>query len=120
MVIGSEYVDDHFTKSGNVAQFIKDIHFNDTERNLIWYPTVLQFPDLGVIFPEPDGADWGWTYVKETEVLDEEKEKYKISGTNEYYKTKLDMNEALRYNKYDFYSACIDMGVVKPPTQEIN
>lgn len=122
MIKDSDYVKEQFELNSNVAKFIKDIHFIDIERNLVWYPGVLQFPELGVIFPEPndDNTDWGWTYVKEIPVLDEEKEKYKIDGTNEYYKTKLDLNNAIRFNKYDFYSAAIAMGVIKPQSNEIN
>lgn len=118
MIIGSDYVEEHFIKSKNVSQFIKDIHFNDTERKLVWYPTVLQFPELGIIFPDPNGeGDWGWTFAKEVLIGEDEKEKFKIKGTDDYYKTKIDIENSQHYSKYDFKMACIDMGIIKQPEE---
>ena len=120
MKLNSTYVKEQFENNKNVAKFIKNIRFNDTANSLVWYPTVLQFPELGIIFPEPNGNDWNWTYAQEVPILEDEKEKFKIGDTDDYYKTKIDIENAKRYNKFDFKMACQDMGIIKPPQEEIN
>lgn len=120
MVKDSEYVKQNFELNVNVPEFTKAACIIDTERNLVWYPGVLIFPGVGIVFPEPNNDDWGWTYASETPVLEDEKEKFKIQGTDEYYKSKIDLDNALRFDKYDFYSAAIAIGAIKPPSNEIN
>ncbi len=117
MIVDSEYVKKEFEQNQQVAKFIKNMQYTDTIRNLVWYPTVLQFPSLGVIFPEPiNDTEWEWVYAQEVPILEEEKEKFKMDGTDEYYKTKLDVENAKHYNKFDFYTACIDAKIIIQPT----
>ena len=101
---------------------------------LIWYPTVIQMPDKGMIYPEPlkefhqiievegeDGRkgnavkkDWSWVVVKAIPVSEEEKEKYPIPNQKgEFYKTRMDMKNTKRYGKLEFMDAAEELGMFR-------
>ena len=46
-----------------------------------------------------------WTGVKVTDVKEEEKEKFKIPGTDDYYKHKTDMKTMKNFKQEDFMDA---------------
>lgn len=101
--------------SENIKQFeegcpelFKDIKYHDVERNVYWYPTVLNFPELGLVFPDGANAfDWKWRAVPVKPVTEEEKENYPIPGQKgKYYETKADMDSSRLFEQSDFSGAC--------------
>ena len=95
---------------------------------LAWFPTVINMPGRGMIFPEPlkgtttldslenedksGKSDWGWTVVKAIEIPEEEQEKY--PNPNEpgtFYKHKMDMKNPHRYGKLEFMDAADELGM---------
>ena len=86
------------------------------DKNLVWYPTVLNFPSFGIIFP--DGAnktDWKWTAAPAVDVAPEEQKNYPIPGqTDKFYQRRIDMAESRKFLSNDFYGACLFLGFVKP------
>ena len=116
--IGSEYTNKALDSS---PQIIKESAWNDSIRNLVWIPTVLQ-TTKGMIFPEPikDTNDWGWTVVKAIPIPEDEQHKYPDPtnpGVN--YKNKMDMKNLKRYDKLCFMDAAEELGMFVRPI-EIN
>lgn len=103
-------LDSEFVKNfeETCPELFKDIKFIDTTNNLVWYPTVINFPELGIIFP--DGAnpfDWKWRAVPVVAVTDKEKEKYPIPNKpGEFYETRADMENSRLYSQEEFQEAC--------------
>ncbi len=93
------------------AELIKDLRWVD-DKNLVWYPTVLNFPSYGIIFP--DGAnkmDWKWTAAPAVDVAPEEQKNYPIPGqTDKFYQRRIDMAASRKFLSNDFYGACLFLG----------
>ena len=88
-------------------KLVTDLKFHDTERNIIWYPSVINMGQLGMIFPEGNPKNWRWRYAKVVEIPENEREQY------DGYSSRLDVENANTYDKNDFLSACKEMGITK-------
>ncbi len=96
-------------------KIVNDLKFIDEERNIIWYPSVLQIPGEGMIFPDGTNKDdWGWSVAKEVDLTEEEQQKYPVPGKDgEYYKSRLDMENIRIFEKNKFEMACETLGLIK-------
>ena len=88
-------------------QLVTDLKFHDKERNIIWYPSVINMGVLGIIFPEGNPKNWRWRYAKVVDIPEDEKELY------DGHSQRLDIENAETYHKDDFMSACKEMGITK-------
>lgn len=93
----------------------KDIKFVDSDRNLTWYPTVMNVPTLGMVFVDgSDVTNWKWKAAPAVDVVESEKEKYPIPGKQgEYYTRRIDMTLAKDFEQQDFTEACRYIGLVR-------
>lgn len=98
-----------------MPELYKAVKFEDTERGITWYPTVLNVPSLGIVFV--DGTtpeDWRWKAAAAVDVADNEKEKYPVPGKpGEFYTKRLDMNTAKDFERTQFTEACKYVGLIK-------
>jgi hypothetical protein len=96
-------------------KIVNDLRFVDDERNIIWYPSVLQIPGTGMIFPDgTDKDDWGWSVAKEIKLEGEDQYKFPIPDKDgEYYTSMLDMENIRTFQKKDFEMACETLGIIK-------
>ena len=98
----------------NSPELVKALQHYDEETELIWIPTVLNMGKLGMIFPEGNLENWNWCFAKNVEIPEEEQKNYPVPGKDgEFYKSKLDIDNALRFGNHQFLEACSAMGVVK-------
>lgn len=97
------------------AELIKDLRWVD-DKNLVWYPTVLNFPSYGIIFPDGvNKMDWKWTAAPAVDVAPEEQKNYPIPGqVGKFYERRIDMNASRKFLNNDFYGACLFLGFIKP------
>ena len=110
----SNYTSDNMNEIKHTSQLIKDLAVEDTERNLMWYPSVVNMGKLGIIFPDGTPQDWVWKMARVVEVDEDEKEKYPIPGKDgEYYTERLDVEHAVEFDRFEFLAACKTMGIVK-------
>ena len=47
-----------------VTQLMNDVSFYDEEREIMWFPSVLNMGDLGVIYPEGSKNNWVYKLTK--------------------------------------------------------
>ncbi|MBT4208639.1 hypothetical protein HOE22_09900 [Candidatus Woesearchaeota archaeon] len=96
------------------SKLVKDLEFFDEERQIYWYPSIINMGQMGMIFPEGSINKWVWKYATVVEVPKNEKESYPVPGKDgEFYTEKLDMEGAIEYGQYEFLQACKDMGFAK-------
>ena len=88
-------------------KLVTDLKFHDTERDIVWYPSVINMGPMGMIFPEGNPKNWRWRYAKVVEIPENEREQY------DGYSSRLDVENANTYDKNDFLSACKEMGITK-------
>ena len=102
--IGSIQITENLKKS---PKLVRETMYEDKVRNITWLLSVINMGTLGMIFPEGDDENYVWKYAKVIDVPEDEREKY--GGHDK----RLDIENATIYGKYDFISACEDMGMTK-------
>ena len=107
--------DDKFQREmNNSPELVKALQHYDDETGLIWIPTVLNMGKLGMIFPEGNLESWSWCYAKNIEIPEDEQKNYPIPGKDgEFFSSRLDIENAQRYENNQFMEACKAMGVIK-------
>ena len=91
---------------------IQEIQFFDEKRKLVWIPCVLNMGKRGIIFPRGSKNNWDWNYARTVEIPLKEQKNYPIPGKeNQFYQTKLDVDNAEKYDWDNFIGACESMGI---------
>tara|TARA_Y100000593_G_C4187960_1_gene275362 strand:- start:118 stop:594 length:477 start_codon:yes stop_codon:yes gene_type:complete len=114
--MGSLKLMDNLKKS---PQLVQDLQFEDTNRNIVWFPAVINMGEMGIIFPDVIKTkrkkasfkgriqNYVWKYAKVVEIPEEERHKYNN------YDRRLDVENAEIFDKYEFMKACEQMGVTR-------
>ena len=102
--IGSLKLADNLKKSPKLVQ---DTAFEDKDRNVVWFPSVVNMGDLGMIFPEGTPEEYVWKYAKVIEIPEEARAKYNN------YDRRLDVENSMTFGQYEFLKACEELGITK-------
>ena len=102
--IGSLKLIENLKKSPKLVQKLK---VEDEHRNIVWFPSVINMGELGMIFPEGTPEEYVWKYAKVIDVSKEEQHKY------DNYDKRLDVENAQTFSQYEFVKACESMGITK-------
>ena len=101
---------DNLKKSPKLVQELK---FEDKDRNIMWFPSVINMGELGMIFPEGSPEDYVWKYAKVIDIPEEERHKY------DNYDKRLDVDGAFTFSQNEFMKACDEMGITKELKENI-
>ena len=101
---------DNLKKSPKLVQELK---VEDKERNIMWFPSVINMGELGIIFPEGTPEDYVWKYAKVIDIPEEERHKY------DNYDRRLDVEGAFTFSQNEFMKACDEMGITKELKENI-
>ena len=101
---------DNLKKSPKLVQKLK---VEDKERNIMWFPSVINMGELGMIFPEGSPEDYVWKYAKVIDIPEEERHKY------DNYDRRLDVEGAFTFSQNEFMKACDEMGITKELKESI-
>ena len=94
------------------AQLILDLKWIDQD-DLIWYPLVLNFPSIGIVFPDGKTVDkWNWVGAKAIDIPEDQQSKYPIVGTDQFYKRRIDMEAKRNFDPNSFRTACEWVGFI--------
>jgi hypothetical protein len=88
-------------------QLVQDSKFEDTHRNIVWFPSVINMGKLGMIYPEGTKNEYVWKYAKVIEIPEEEREKY------DNHTERLEVDGAETFEQHNFMGACKAMGITK-------
>ena len=106
----SDYVND---AESNQPKLVTELRVLDGLRDLIWYPSVINIPGQGMIFPMGTKTEWEWEVMKVREVTEEEKESYPLPDKEgEFFKTILDVKGKINFPKDKFMDALKEIGGV--------
>ena len=100
--VGSLQLIENLKKSPKLVQ---DTAFVDKNRNIVWFPSVINMGELGIIYPEGTTDKYVWRYAKVIKISDKEKAKY------DNYDRRLDVDNAEKFKH--FISACKAMGITR-------
>ena len=79
----------------------------DHQRDIWWFPAVVNMGKLGIIYPDGTEDKWEWKYAKTIPIPEDKKDALPN------YENMLDTENAKTYHKFNFLSACKDMGIAK-------
>ena len=102
--IGSTMLEENLKKS---TKLVRESSFEDKERNITWFPSVVNMGKLGIIYPEGDTSNYVWRYARVVDIPEEERHLY------ENHTQRLDVDNAETYGKYEFLKACESMGITR-------
>lgn len=104
MKIGSDVIEKY---EAQLTELMRASKYEDSERGLIWYPAFLQMPGVGMLYPiGSNREDIRWEVCKVVMILGEERKKYPVPGKeNEYFTSRLDVENAERFDGNKFESA---------------
>ena len=88
-------------------KLVRESQFEDKNRNITWFPSVINMGKLGMIFPEGTKYDYVWKYATLVDIPEEER----INYNN--YSQRLDVENAETFEQQDFMGACKSMGITK-------
>ena len=97
----------------NQPKLVTELSVLDSLRNIVWYPSVINIPLKGMVFPMGTKDNWSWEVMKVREVTEAEREKYPIPNKEgEFFKTILDVKGKKNYDKDNFMEALKEIGGV--------
>jgi len=88
-------------------QLVRDSQFEDTNRNITWFPSVINMGKLGIIYPEGVKDDYVWKHAKLVDIPKEEQDSY------DGHTQRLDVEGAETFQQHDFMGACKSMGITE-------
>jgi len=91
----------------NNTQLMNDLKIMDEERGLIWFPSVINMGEKGLIYPDGVKTDWYWHYAKVIDVPEEQRKHY------EGHNKRLDLENPEVFGQFQFMDACQAMGIIK-------
>jgi len=91
----------------STPKLVTDLKFEDEERDIIWYPSVINMGQMGMIFPEGHPTSWNWKYAQVIDIPESEQQLF------DGHKQRLDIENAETFHKDDFMSACKKMGITE-------
>ena len=96
---------EEYTKSH--SQLMNDLKIFDKKRGIVWFPSVINMGEKGIIYPEGKVTDWHWYYAKVIEIPEDERDKY------DGHERRLDVENAEKFGQFEFMDACQSMGVIE-------
>jgi ribosomal protein L37E len=87
-------------------ELIKDIKFTDKE-GLVWYPIILNTPEIGIIFPDGTSAkNWKWAFAPAVKIPESEKQNYPVAGApGKFQEYRIDMKKVKHFDQRNYIGA---------------
>ena len=108
--IGSDVLTQELAR---VPELVQTLQHYDKERDIVWIPTIMNVPGKGMVFPEGNLENWGWSFAPIVEIPEDERKNYPIPDKEgEFFDSKLDIDNSEKFKKDEFHKALIKMGVL--------
>ena len=91
------------------TQLMNDVSYYDEDREIMWFPSILNMGKLGMIYPEGTKNNWTYKLAQVRQLSESEQKEERYKGHKEI----LDVDNAKEYGQYEFLDACREMGIIK-------
>ena len=90
-----------------ITDLMREVKYTDTNLGLIWYPAFLNVPNVGMLYCIGENqSNMSWEVAGTIDLTGEERLKYPLPGKDgEYFTSKLDTENAKKFNKDEFSEA---------------
>jgi len=95
-----EYTESH-------SQLMNDLKIFDNERGIVWFPSVINMGEKGIIYPEGEVSNWNWYYADVVDIPEDKRKDF------DGHERRLDVENAQKFGQFEFMDACKAMGIVK-------
>ena len=109
----SRYVIDSLQLTENLKKspkLVQESKFEDRDRNIVWFPSVINMGKLGMIFPEGTSEEYVWKYARVVDIPENERHLY------DNHTQRLDVENAQTFCQYEFMKAWEQMGITNDMT----
>ncbi len=109
--IGSAAIKDAESKA---PKLINDLKYTDEDRGVVWFPSIVQVPGIGMIFPDGSSIDeWHYSVAKQIPIPEDEQKNYPITNKEgQYYQSRLDMDNLKTFANDEFEKACDELKIM--------
>jgi len=114
---------DHFKEGSQILadsestipELFKDLRWLDPQTGLVWFPVALNFPTVGIVFPDGTSKDdWKWRAAPAIDIAAEEQSNYPIPGQpGQFYTRKVSMEASRLFLPDQFREACKYVGFIR-------
>lgn len=91
------------------TQLMREVSFYDVDRDITWFPSVVNMGNLGVIYPDGTKTNWTYKFAKVRKLTENEQKDPKYENYSEI----LDVDNASEFGQYEFIDALREMGVIQ-------
>jgi hypothetical protein len=104
LTIDSDYTQKY---EETITQLMRDVKHIDQERGLVWYPSFIHINGVGMLYTIGNTAsDMHWQMAQVVDITGDERLKYPVPGKeNEYFTSRLDVENALTFDAMNFENA---------------
>ena len=95
---------EEYTKSH--SKLMNDLKIVDEKRGVVWFPSVINMGEKGLIYPDGVKTNWFWHYAKVVDVDEKDREKY------DGHTKRLDIENPQVFGQFEFMEACKSMGII--------
>ena len=90
-----------------LPRLFRDLCKIDIENAVLWYPVVMDYNNLAILFPDGTNINnWGWCVAPYEKIPKDERPKYPIQGkTNEYHTHRVSLKHSQHFDKENFIAA---------------
>ncbi len=94
-------------------QIITELKIEDELRGINWYPSVINVPGKGMVYPIGSRGDWKWESIPVRDLEEDEQKKYPIPDQEgKFFKTILDIKQKSSFDNNRFMEALASIGGV--------
>ena len=97
------------TAKKGASTLMNEISYYDVDRDITWFPSIVNMGELGIIYPEGLKNNWTYKLAQPRPLTKEEKKDEKYKGHDKI----LDVENTKEFGQYEFLEACKKMGVIK-------
>ena len=103
---GSEVIEKY---EEHITQLMRDLKHEDDDLGLTWYPSTM-VTGTTMLYPKGEtNEDWVWEVVKVVPIVGDERLNYPVPGTeDQYYTSRVDLDNAKQYAQAEFVKALDD------------
>ncbi len=109
MVVGSEFVE---AAKKTSPRLVNDLAVADNIRDLVWFPSVVNIQEKGIIYPDGTPKEWKWVVAPYRLLTEEEKTAYLSSSESSDYKWRLAVEHSATFDPLDFQNAIAFLGAL--------
>ena len=106
----SRYENDSINLIENLKKspkLVQDLKIVDKDRNIVWFPSIINMGKLGIIYPEGTKENYNWKYAKLVDIPEKERVNYNN------HSQRLDVENAETFEQNNFMGACKSMGITE-------